>query len=314
MSLFRRLQNWIYSWLFPSGSRSVTLNSDHRYRIIKRIGEGGFAYVYLVERENLSHGGDPEQGLSTNSQNNRFALKKLRIEMDEQIQGFEHEVAAHLLANASGSAHIVKLLESKLIATGTSTYGYLLFPFYPDGSAQDLLDLTAKHHIVLTIDQILKIVKGICKGLEVFHSLEPDRMAFRDLKPANVLLDSNGFGVLADLGSVDIARVSVRDRTEALRLQDKCAVTVTAPFRPPELFDITSMSVIDERTDIWSLGCTLYALAYRESPFNGTLTSSMSGRVVFPDVPQYPQRYQDVIKSCLKVEMNERPYLEDIVG
>jgi serine/threonine kinase 16 len=69
-----------------------------------------------------------------------------------------------------------------------------------------------------------------------------------------------------DLGSVAPARLSITSRKEAVALQELCAETVTAPFRAPELFDLPSDALIDERTDIWALGCTIFAMAYRNSP------------------------------------------------
>lgn len=55
-----------------------------------------------------------------------------------------------------------------------------------------------------------------------------------------------------------------------MTLQDLCAETVTAPFRPPELMDVPSTIEIDERTDSWSLGCTIYAIAFGQSPCKNT--------------------------------------------
>lgn len=69
-----------------------------------------------------------------------------------------------------------------------------------------------------------------------------------------------------DLGSVTQARVNITSRREALQLQELCAETCTAPYRPPELFEPPSSCVITETTDVWSLGCTIYAMAYKESP------------------------------------------------
>lgn len=54
-----------------------------------------------------------------------------------------------------------------------------------------------------------------------------------------------------DLGSVSPARVRLLTRADAMRLQDLAAETVTAPFRPPELFDPPSDCEITEATDIW---------------------------------------------------------------
>jgi serine/threonine kinase 16 len=69
-----------------------------------------------------------------------------------------------------------------------------------------------------------------------------------------------------DLGSVSPARVRITSRREAMALQELCAETVTAPFRAPELFEPRSDMIVDEKTDVWAFGCTVYAMAYRTSP------------------------------------------------
>lgn len=59
----------------------------------------------------------------------------------------------------------------------------------------------------------------------------------------------------------------IRGRSDALAAQDEAAVHSTLPFRAPELFDVASDAHLDQRTDVWSLGCLLYALRYGFSPF-----------------------------------------------
>jgi serine/threonine kinase 16 len=92
-------------------------------------------------------------------------------------------------------------------------------------------------------------------------------------------------GVLMDLGSVAPARLHVATRKDALVLQEHAAEHCTAPYRAPELFEVSAGMDIDERTDVWSLGCTLFAMSYGhgQSPFDGTATSVMSGRIPYPN-------------------------------
>ncbi|KAJ1796304.1 Serine/threonine-protein kinase env7, partial [Coemansia sp. RSA 2399] len=85
----------------------------------------------------------------------------------------------------------------------------------------------------------------------------------RDLKLANVMLtDDLDTPILMDFGSVAPARITAETRTDALRIQDDAAEHCTMPYRAPELFDVQTGAELDERTDIWSLGCLLFALAY----------------------------------------------------
>lgn len=81
------------------------------------------------------------------------------------------------------------------------------------------------------------------------------------------MIARDGTPVLMDFGSVAAAERQIRDRTDALAAQDEAAVHSTLPFRAPELFDVASDARLDQRTDVWSLGCLLYAMRYGFSPF-----------------------------------------------
>ena len=56
------------------------------------------------------------------------------------------------------------------------------------------------------------------------------------------------------------------EETRALLLQEDAAQNCSMPYRAPELFDTPSQGDIDERTDVFSLGATLYAMAFCRSP------------------------------------------------
>ena len=146
--------------------------------------------------------------------------------------------------------------------------------------------------------QLLSVARQVCLALVYLHEHETlGPSAHRDVKPGNVLLESSmeqtgGVrAVLMDFGSTRPARISVNDRAGALRVQERAARECTAPFRAPELFDTPSLCDIDERVDVWSLGCLLFAGdAGGRSPFEDAMGQTggslalavLSGKVTWP--------------------------------
>ncbi len=146
--------------------------------------------------------------------------------------------------------------------------------------------------------------------------------AHRDIKPANVMIARDGTPILMDLGSCARARVSVKTRQSALELQELTAEHCTLPYRAPELFDVKTGSSIDERVDIWSLGCTLFALMYNSSPFEMMANDSgasvsfaiVGGNYKFPGVPEYSDGLKELVRMCLVVDPKERPFIEEVLA
>ncbi|KAG0310372.1 hypothetical protein BGZ97_012610 [Linnemannia gamsii] len=149
--------------------------------------------------------------------------------------------------------------------------------------------------------------------------------AHRDIKPANVLIADDGqTPVLMDFGSMARARVKIQTRQQALFEQDLAAEKCSMPYRAPELFDVKTGSTLDEKVDIWSLGCTLYAMAYGTSPFEtnqinqgGSIALAvLNGTVRFPTVDQadrYSSELRDLIKAMLVVDPVMRLDIHEVI-
>jgi serine/threonine kinase 16 len=128
--------------------------------------------------------------------------------------------------------------------------------------------------------------------------------------------------VLMDFGSMVRARKFIATRQEALELQDTAAEQSTMPYRAPELFDVETGSTITEKVDIWSLGCTLFALLYGHSPFEPPTESALAGDSIalavtqgsfkFPDSGYVDWGAKAVVKMCLVVDPNERPSVKEV--
>ena len=94
------------------------------------------------------------------------------------------------------------------------------------------------------------------------------------------------------------------------------------PYRAPELFDVKTNTELTEAVDIWSLGCTLYAMAYHHSPFETPQTVEQGGSMAmavlngaykFPDGDQYSEAMRQVIRACLATDAKERPAIDALI-
>ncbi|TFK49971.1 Pkinase-domain-containing protein [Heliocybe sulcata] len=146
--------------------------------------------------------------------------------------------------------------------------------------------------------------------------------AHRDLKPGNVMIaDDGATPILMDFGSCMKARIPIENRSQALLQQDIAAEKSTMAYRAPELFDVKTGVTLDEKVDIWSLGCTLFALAYSHSPFENLQTTEQGGSIAMAvmnaqykhPASSYSQSLKDLIDSMLKVNPADRPDIHHVV-
>ncbi|KAF8554585.1 other/NAK protein kinase [Imleria badia] len=144
----------------------------------------------------------------------------------------------------------------------------------------------------------------------------------RDIKPGNVMIADDGMTpILMDFGSAMKARIRIETRSQALLQQDIAAEQSTMAYRAPELFDVKTGVTLDEKVDIWSLGCTLFAMAYSHSPFENTQTTEQGGSIAMAVLnaqykhpsSAYSQGLKDLIDSMLKANPKERPDIHQVI-
>ncbi|XP_071158563.1 serine/threonine-protein kinase 16-like [Mytilus edulis] len=290
------------------GKEALRIN-DRRFYLRSRLGEGGFSYVDLIE-EIRTHKDYALKRITCHSnEEERIALQEIEL-----MRTFQHPNIIPLEASS-----VIKVNQySKSLDIVSEVL--IVMPYYSRGSLQDVIEKMSKKSERFPEESVWELFKGICLGLQVFHKHNPP-YAHRDLKMANIMLADDGTAIIMDLGSANKARVEIKTPSQAHTLQDEAAERCSMFYRAPELFNPELGSSVDERTDIWSLGCLLYALAYLTSPFEsdynhgGSIAlAAQSGRVKFPeDNRGYSKSLQETILLQMKVNSAERPFIDGVL-
>lgn len=300
----RDVSSALYTWLLSlccstdsCSARAMTING-RSFRVVRQLAEGGFSFVFLVE-----------------SAGEKFALKKVLTQLPEQAEQARWEVKVH---SAIDHPNCMPLIDHCVVPAPNGAEEFrLLMPLYPHGTLLDRCIQLMEAKERMAERTALTIFRDILHGVAAFHEHDPP-WAHRDIKPANVLLSDGDVPVLMDFGSVQEARRTVTSRTEALLMQEDAAQNCSMPYRAPELFDVASDATIDERTDVFSLGATLYAMAYYYSPFECTFTGETQhvvecshlrviGGPQFPTTRFYSPAFIDLIQAMLAVDPKKRP-------
>jgi eukaryotic-like serine/threonine-protein kinase len=204
---------------------------DGRYRIVRKLGAGGMADVYLAEDQELGR---------------RVAIKILngRHANDDQfIERFRREAKN---AAALNHPNIVSIYDR-----GEAEETYYIAMEYLDG--RTLKELIVGHGPA-PINVAIEYARQTLSALRFAHR---HGIVHRDIKPHNVLVDREGRVKVTDFG---IARAGTSQMTEA------GSIVGTAQYLSPEQ---ARGGEVDQRSDLYSLGIVLYELVTGQTPFEG---------------------------------------------
>ncbi|HEV2858761.1 MAG TPA: Stk1 family PASTA domain-containing Ser/Thr kinase [Solirubrobacterales bacterium] len=202
---------------------------DKRYRVLRRIGSGGMADVWLAEDAHLQR---------------QVALKVLHaryLQDPDFIARFQREAEA-----AAGLQHpnIVAVFDRGQ----DDGINYIAMRYVEGPTLKELIDRG------LTPEQAVALVRQVLEGARFAHR---NGIVHRDLKPQNVILDEEGKAVVTDFG---IARAGISDITQT------GSVMGTPQYLSPEQaqgFEVTGVS------DLYSVGVILYEALTGRVPFEG---------------------------------------------
>lgn len=263
-----------------------------RYRVVKKLAEGGFAFVFLAEQVET---GRP------------VALKRILVQDDEHMEIIKREI--NFLKTLSGKEGIVPFLGAASFRKPNRQEVVVLTEFCPRGSVLNLMYQRERNRMTET--EILFIFETVCKAVYHMHSLEPP-IAHRDLKVENVLVGKNGALYLIDFGSATVVTYDT-DKPHIRNIaENDINRNTTLLYRAPEMVDLYRKQLINEKVDVWALGCMLYKMMYYADPFDGKL-GILNARYRAPDFPPYTPKMHDLLKFLLTADPEKRPDICDVL-
>jgi serine/threonine protein kinase len=174
--------------------------------------------------------------------------------------------------------------------------------YLPGGSLCDLVARAKDSGGDLPVPDILRISLEIAHGLAHIHKR---RILYLDLQPRNVLFDEWGTVRLVDFDTAVLV-----DQAQRIDLSDRPGVEYLAP-------ELTDGKDPDERSDLYSLGATIYEMAAGHAPFTGTPEEILAARRAAPPSPErtdLPGALRDLILSLLALQPDHRPASAAEVG
>ena len=236
-----------------------------RYQIIKSIGEGGMANVYLAYDTILDR---------------NVAVKVLRGDLatDEKfVRRFQREA---LSASSLSNPNIVEVYD-----VGEDNGEYYIVMEYVEGKhLKNLLKKRGK----LTVPEVIDIVLQITNGLSVAHD---SYIIHRDIKPQNILILDNGLVKITDFG--------IAVAMNATQLTQTNSVMGSVHYLPPEQASGKGATL---QSDIYSIGILMYELLTGKLPFKGDNAVEIALKhlkepmpSIRDEMPEIPQSVENVI-------------------
>ncbi|HET9455364.1 MAG TPA: protein kinase [Gemmatimonadaceae bacterium] len=251
---------------------------DKRYKIERKLGEGGMSFVYLAT------------DISTQQQ---FAIKVLSEALSQDTNAMarlRREAALGMRLAHPNVCHIMRLGETE------DGLVYVVMPYVNGEILADRNNRLGR----LSLPDTVKFVKDIAAGLQVAHEL---KIVHRDLKPENIMIcrgpNATEYAVVMDFGLA-------KERKAEGELQKLTATGIilgTPEFMSPEQL---RGKPLDPRTDIYSLALMTYEMLTGKLPFQGrTQQEMMIARLRSDPIPIRRMRPDFDIPEAVEKSLNK---------
>eukprot|EP00545_Synedropsis_sp_CCMP1620_P009623 CAMPEP_0119018392 /NCGR_PEP_ID=MMETSP1176-20130426/19279_1 /TAXON_ID=265551 /ORGANISM="Synedropsis recta cf, Strain CCMP1620" /LENGTH=382 /DNA_ID=CAMNT_0006972381 /DNA_START=107 /DNA_END=1255 /DNA_ORIENTATION=- len=298
---------------------TIQFDTGRSVRIGKQIAEGGFSFVF--------------EAIDATQRNKKYALKRIHVGDRDGLQACLREAGVHR-ALPQHHPHLMPLLG----LCQEQTTIYMLFPCMPQSlrsvvNASIFQKDNRPMRRPFTELKVLQLIHQIMSGVTAMHEAN---YSHRDIKLENILMNGNNTPVLMDFGSVGPLEEPLQHRSQLLTMIETASSHTTMPYRPPELLESGGVRAGDAamdftKVDVWSLGCTLFAMCFGASPFEcefrNNNNSNNTIRIVectqlrilgnlmppssMPPTDWYSPLLLDTIRLLLTQDRHTRPTLDE---
>ncbi len=223
---------------------------DARYRLERLLGTGGMSEVWLAEDERLGR---------------RVAVKVLR----DSVSAHESDLVDSIQREAR---LIARLQHSNIVSVfDVGTYEghhYLVMEYVAGQSIRQLLETSGR----LSEQDAVRYGAQVALALQYAHD---QGVIHCDVKPENILVNDHGVAKVADFGVADTV-------TRTLSPDEAREVLGTIAYLAPE---VIQGAPADARSDVYSLGLTVYEMIAGRLPFAGTTAAAIAGQRLASPAP-----------------------------
>lgn len=241
------------------------------YTLLKLVGQGGQARVYLAERDH--------DGL-------HVALKVLDRNLRNERVLLDRFVREYKLIASIDNEYVAKIYDQGF----AGDFPYIAMEYLPSGTLADRIREGIKPR------SALRITQQVARALDAIHQ---HGIVHRDLKPANILFRADGRPVIADFGLAKDLEASV-----SLTLSGR--LVATPRYMSPEQ---CVGKPVDGRSDIYSLGVILYEMLTGEKLFGALTPAQLMQCHVHEPRPELPEKlkaHEPLLHKMLAVNPDDR--------
>lgn len=273
---------------------------DGHYRLIKLLStEGGTADVWLAENYESIDTKLSEDNDDVIRVDGTGVLVAIKIYRPKNILDVDGEQSFRSEFKTIFNCHHANLIPTTdySICDGMP---YLVMPFCDNGSVESLIGKLNDE------DDVWKLMADVSSGLGYLHSLEPP-IIHQDIKPANILIDTNKNYCVTDFG------ISVKSGVEDDRYFENES-SGTAIYMPPERYNEGYKP--NTSSDIWAFGATIYEVLTGDVPFGNDGGAAQLDGAQIPAIKNknISKRIKNIIYACLDADPKKRPtakYIEE---